>query len=89
MTRYELKQNYPNPFNAATTIEFHLPHPSQVSLEIFNLHGEKVATLLDRIKLMAGAHKINWQAEGLATGLYFYHWRANDLVETQKLILLK
>ncbi|MCI0616725.1 T9SS type A sorting domain-containing protein [bacterium] len=88
-TGFQLLQNYPNPFNAATTIEFHLSHPSQVSLEIFNLHGEKIATLLDRKKFMAGAHKINWQAEGLATGLYFYHWRANDFVETKKLILLK
>ncbi len=88
-TGFQLLQNYPNPFNAATTIAFHLPHPSQVSLEIFNLHGEKVAILVDRKKFMAGAHKINWQAEGLTSGLYFYHWRANDFVETRKLILLK
>jgi hypothetical protein len=88
-TGFQLLQNYPNPFNAATTIEFHLPHSSQVSVEIFNLHGEKVATLVDRKKFLAGAHKINWQAEGLASGIYFYHWRTNDVVETRKLILLK
>ncbi len=87
--QFQLLQNYPNPFNAATTIEFHLPHPSQASLEIFNLHGEKVATLLDRKKFMAGAHKINWQAGGLTSGIYFYHLRTNNFVETRKLILLK
>jgi len=86
---FQLLQNYPNPFNAATTIAFHLSHPSQVSLEIFNLHGEKVATLSGRKKFMAGAHKINWQAEGLTSGIYFYHLRANDFVETRKLIFVK
>jgi hypothetical protein len=88
-TGFQLLQNYPNPFNAATTIEFHLPHASQVRLEIFNLHGEKIATLVDRKKVTAGAHKINWQAEGLTSGIYFYHLRTNDFVETRKLILLK
>jgi Secretion system C-terminal sorting domain len=89
LTGFQLLQNYPNPFNAATTIEFHLSHPSQVSLEIFNLHGEKIVTLVERKKFTAGAHKINWQAENLTSGVYFYHLRTNDFVETRKLILLK
>jgi hypothetical protein len=89
-SEYDLLQNYPNPFNAATTIEFHLPHPSQVTLEVFNLLGERAATLLDQKKFMAGAHKINWQAEGLTSGVYFYHLRVNGSFEkTRKLILLK
>ncbi|MCI0616724.1 T9SS type A sorting domain-containing protein, partial [bacterium] len=88
-TGFQLLQNYPNPFNAETTIAFHLPFPSRVNLEIFNLHGEKIETLLDRKNFTAGAHKINWQAEGLTSGIYFYHLRTNDFVETRKLILLK
>jgi len=89
-TGFQLLQNYPNPFNAATSIEFRLPHRSQVSLRIFNLHGEKVATLLDRKNFLAGNHKINWSTESLPSGVYFYQLRVNDLFsETRKLILLK
>jgi hypothetical protein len=87
--QFQLLQNYPNPFNAATTIEFHLPYPGRVSLEIFNLHGEKVATLSEREKFIAGAHKLHWLAEGLSSGIYFYQLRTNNFIETRKLILLK
>lgn len=88
-TYFQLLQNYPNPFNAATTIPFDLSRPSEVTLQVFNLHGEEIATLINHKKLAAGRHKINWNTENLSSGIYFYHLRAKTFVETRKLILLK
>lgn len=87
-TDFQLLQNYPNPFNASTMIEFLLPYPSHVSLEFFNLHGKKVATLVNR-KLMAGRYEIHWEARDLASGVYLYRLRTDGFVETRKLIVLK
>jgi len=87
-TNFQLFQNYPNPFNTATVIEFYLPRASQSRLEIFDLQGKKVATLANR-KFAAGEYKMNWEPQGLASGVYVYQLRANDLVETRKLVLLR
>ncbi|MCI0552728.1 MAG: hypothetical protein L0287_17390 [Anaerolineae bacterium] len=65
-----LDQNYPNPFNPETTIEYFIPHPSYVTLKIFNVHGEDVATLVSEFR-PAGRHAIKWDATGLASGSYF------------------
>ena len=85
---YLLKQNYPNPFNSTTTIEFDLAQSEKVTLKIFTISGEEVATLLDD-KIPAGNYKCKWQADDMASGIYLYHFNAGGYVETNKMILLK
>lgn len=83
-----LHQNYPNPFNASTKIEFSLPCAEYVTLEIFNLKGEKIATLVS-VSLAAGLHQTEWNAGNFPGGVYFYRLNAGEFVQTRKLILLK
>jgi hypothetical protein len=85
---FSLSQNYPNPFNPSTTIEFALPHSSFVSLNVFTVLGEKVATLVaDRLN--AGTHAVHWNATGLPSGVYFYRLEAAVFTQTKRLILLR
>lgn len=74
---FELSQNYPNPFNPATTITFQLPEDARVSLKIFNLLGQEVATLIDGEK-QAGYHAQAWNANAFASGMYIYQLISND-----------
>jgi hypothetical protein len=85
---YFLAQNYPNPFNPATTIEFALPKSAFVTLKVFNLLGEEVATLVAEQR-SAGIHKLNWDARGLASGVYLYRLEAGSFIQTKKLILMR
>ena len=85
---YSLHQNYPNPFNPTTTIEFALPQTGFVSLKVYNILGEEVATLVSE-KLAAGNYKYDWDASGLASGVYLYRLQAGDYVETRKMVLLR
>jgi hypothetical protein len=71
---YTLDQNYPNPFNPATTITFSVPTQSRVRIEVFNLLGQKVATLVNDVR-SAGTYKAIWQAQ-VPSGLYFYRMEA-------------
>ena len=86
--RFALQQNYPNPFNPTTTIEFSLPQLGFVTLKIYNILGEEVATLVSE-KLMAGEYKYDWDASGLASGVYLYRMVAGDFVQVKKMILMK
>jgi hypothetical protein len=83
-----LAQNYPNPFNPQTTIDFVVPTAGQVSLEVFDVHGAKVATLVDGVKA-AGKYSLTFNANGLASGVYFYRFRGNGFAEMHKMVLLK
>ncbi len=83
-----LIQNYPNPFNPSTTIRFSIPRAGEVSLKIFNLLGEEVATLVSE-DMDAGTYKIHWDATGQPSGVYFYRLLTNDFVQTRKLVLLR
>jgi hypothetical protein len=83
-----LYQNYPNPFNPTTTFSFDLPSKSFVTLIIYDLIGNGVATLVSR-ELSAGNHSRQWNAGGLASGIYFYRIKAGSYIETKKLLLLK
>lgn len=74
---YRLEQNYPNPFNPETTIEFSLKENSKVKLEIFNTIGEKVTVLAER-EFDSGTHKLEWDAENLASGIYFAKIEVSD-----------
>jgi hypothetical protein len=85
---FALHQNFPNPFNPRTTISFTIPTESHVTLEIFNVTGEKVATLVDGTRT-AGLHLVPFDATGLSTGIYVYRLTAGDMRETRKMILLK
>ena len=87
-TVYALRQNYPNPFNPTTTIEFDLPKTSEVSLKVFNILGEEVATLLSA-SLHSGSYTYEWDASGLASGVYLYRLEAEGYVQTRKMILMK
>jgi len=85
---YELNQNYPNPFNPVTIINYQLPMTSDVNISIYNLLGQKVATLINERK-QAGYHQVEWDATGFASGVYYYRMVAGNYVETRKMIYLK
>ena len=85
---YALQQNYPNPFNPTTTINFNLPSSGMVKLQVYNILGQRVATLVNK-ELSAGAHTINFDASNLVSGVYVYVIKANDFVATRKMLLLK
>ena len=69
-TEYRFDQNYPNPFNPSTVIEFALPEKSHVSIKLYNVLGQEVATLIEG-SLLPGVHKVAWRPESLASGIYF------------------
>ncbi|HLF20799.1 MAG TPA: T9SS type A sorting domain-containing protein [Bacteroidota bacterium] len=85
---YDLRQNYPNPFNPSTKIEFTLPHESNVTLTVYNLLGQAVATLVNE-NLKAGSHAVNFNASKLSSGIYFYRITAGSFVSLKKMVLLK
>jgi hypothetical protein len=85
---FELSQNYPNPFNAVTVISFQLPSVSAVRLEIFDILGRKIETLLDK-EMPAGYHKLNWNATGRSSGIYFYRITAGKLTLSRRMLLIK
>lgn len=90
---FALRQNYPNPFNPTTSIEYAVPTRSHVNVEIFNLLGQHVRTLVDEMK-SAGTYKIEWDGtdaagKSVSTGVYLYRFKAGDYVETKKMLMLK
>jgi len=85
---FSISQNYPNPVNPATTIEFSLPSSEYVTLKIYNITGQEVATLVSE-RLAPGNHKRVWDRSGLASGVYFYKLEAGPFVKTKKLVLMK
>jgi hypothetical protein len=87
-TYYVLRQNYPNPFNPSTTIEFTIPKTGFVTLIIYDILGKKVATLVSET-LTAGSYEYQWDASGLASGVYFYRLEAGQFSQTKKLLLLR
>jgi hypothetical protein len=85
---FELEQNYPNPFNPQTQIRFHLNRPERVNLTIYNTLGQQVRRLLNG-PLEAGLHRVIFQADGLASGIYLCQLQVGDRRETRKMVLLK
>ncbi|KAA3615811.1 MAG: T9SS C-terminal target domain-containing protein [Calditrichaeota bacterium] len=86
--RFELSQNYPNPFNPTTNISFKLANPNVTSLKIYNITGQVVATLIDK-QLSAGIYIMQWEAENMSSGIYFYRLTSGTHSETKRMILLK
>lgn len=87
-TEFSLSQNYPNPFNPTTSIRFGLPKESNVTLRIFNILGEEVASLVNG-NMVAGFHTINFDASRLASGMYIYRIDAGNFTQVKKMILMK
>ncbi|MCF7740277.1 MAG: T9SS type A sorting domain-containing protein [Candidatus Marinimicrobia bacterium] len=86
--QFELFQNYPNPFNSITTISYVLPRSGKVELTILDVLGQKVNTLVDREQI-AGRHQMNFKADQLASGCYFYRLKYKGRTLIKKMLLLK
>jgi hypothetical protein len=85
---YALEQNYPNPFNPVTTISYQLPTQSHVTLKIFDVLGREVATLVNGVE-EPGYKSVNFNANWLASGVYFCRLIAGSYIDTKKLLLLR
>jgi hypothetical protein len=85
---YALEQNYPNPFNPSTKIRFSLPKANHVTLKVYDMLGQEVATLVDNFK-NAGTYEVNFDAKNLPTGTYFYSISAGSFNSIQKMLLIK
>jgi hypothetical protein len=87
-TTFELAQNYPNPFNPTTTIAFSLPTAGKVKLDVYNVLGQTVTTLVNG-QMSAGTHEVDFDASSLSSGVYFYRLSTELATETRKMVLLK
>ena len=85
---YVLNQNYPNPFNPSTTISFSIPNPAYVKLNVYNILGKHVSTLINDL-LPPGYYKKEFKNINLPSGIYFYQLQANNFFEAKKMILQK
>ncbi len=89
---FRLEANYPNPFNPATTIEYSITRPAHVTLEIFDIVGKRVTTLVD-VRLQPGSYDVRWNAHdtghGIASGIYYYRLTVDGRSITKQMVLLK
>jgi len=86
--KFELYQNYPNPFNPSTNIEFDIAENGFVSLKVFDITGKEAANLVNE-NLQKGTYKVDWYADGLTSGTYFYTLKASNFTETKRMMLIK
>jgi hypothetical protein len=87
-TRFTLGQNYPNPFNPSTEIRYQIGKQSLVTLKVYNIMGQEVATLVNEV-MSAGEHNVSFDASRLASGVYLYKLQAGSSVDTKKMMLVK
>ncbi|NOY57647.1 MAG: T9SS type A sorting domain-containing protein, partial [Calditrichaeota bacterium] len=85
---FALEQNYPNPFNPTTNINFSLGKVTNVELTVFNVLGQKVATLVNQ-RMPAGTYDVTWDASNVTSGLYFYIMKAGNFTVTRKMMVIK
>lgn len=83
-----LNQNYPNPFNPTTNIRYDLPEATQVRLDVYNIMGQHVTTLVNHYQTL-GSHTVTFDATNLSGGVYLYRLRTQNFVETRKMVLVK
>ena len=86
---FALAQNYPNPFNPSTTMEFQLPSDGRAILELFDVFGREVATLVDKDLKAGVTHRVTIDASGLSSGVYLVRLRFADRSAVQKIMVLK
>lgn len=86
--QYYLSNNYPNPFNPSTTIKYQIPELSYITLKVYDVLGNEIATLVDEEKT-TGGYEVRFDSKGLSSGVYFYKLQAGEFVSTKKMILLK
>jgi hypothetical protein len=87
-SNFVLNQNYPNPFNPTTDIEYSIPMKANVSLKVFNVLGQEVATLFEGVQ-NAGSYSATFDAKDLSSGIYFYRLQSENFSITKKLVLMK
>jgi hypothetical protein len=87
-TSPQLAQNYPNPFNPTTNITFSIPSQTRVTIRIFNILGQQVATVTDQ-EYTAGSHLVVWNATHVASGVYFCRMSAAEITQTKKMVVLR
>jgi hypothetical protein len=87
-TEFNLSQNYPNPFNPSTSIQYSVPSTQYVSLKVYDMLGRELRTLVSDLK-PPGSYTVEWDARGIASGVYFYRIEVGAFRETRKLILLR
>jgi hypothetical protein len=85
---YNLYQNYPNPFNPSTKISYQLPFGSNVSLKVYDILGNEIATLVDEYK-PAGMYNVQFTMNNLPSGVYFYQLKVGEFIQTKKMVLLR
>ncbi len=86
--KYTLRQNYPNPFNPTTNISFDLPEESSVQLQIFDIQGKLVSTLVNE-RMDKGNHSVSFNSDGLPSGVYFYRLSTKNFTDIKRMLLLK
>ena len=87
-TEYALHPAYPNPFNPVTTFSYGLPIETDITLNVYDVEGRRITTLTEGIRT-AGTHSVEWNAEGLPSGVYFVKLDAGEFTQTQKMMLVK
>ncbi|MEO8211064.1 MAG: T9SS type A sorting domain-containing protein [bacterium] len=87
--KYQLSQNYPNPFNPVTKIDFELPNDGEVSINIFDMSGREIMTIFNNKFHNAGFYTVEFNGEGLSTGVYFYEMKIDNFREIRKMVLVK
>jgi hypothetical protein len=85
---FQLFQNYPNPFNPSTTLSFVIGHSSFVSIKVFNMLGNEVATLVDEEK-SEGVYAVKFDGTGFSSGIYFVRLQSGSFIQTIKMMLMK
>ena len=85
---FRLSQNYPNPFNGSTTIRFSLAEPRFVELQVYDLLGRKIQSLVNNY-LPVGINHVNFDASAFSSGVYFYHLKAGDFSQSRRMVLIK
>jgi hypothetical protein len=88
VTKFNLEQNYPNPFNPSTKIKYSVPEAGFVTLKVYNLLGQEVASLVNEFKT-ASENEVTFDASKLSSGLYFYQFTSKNYSATKKMMLLK
>ncbi|MGB5849035.1 MAG: T9SS type A sorting domain-containing protein, partial [Ignavibacteriaceae bacterium] len=88
ITNFKLSQNYPNPFNPTTSIIYQIPKVSFVTIKVYDILGNGIATLVNEEK-PAGSYEVEFDGTVLPSGIYFYQLRAGNFIETKKMVILK